>query len=76
MHRRLAALESRENIGAPNVEIWIDEGDRYVHRPTNRMMTSDDFKAAFPNAERITLNIFEKGSTETRCVLVNQGGNP
>ena len=61
MHRRLAALEAQGQIGTPNVEIWINEGDRHVHHPTGRAMTHEAFRAAFPNAKMFTLDIFEKG---------------
>jgi hypothetical protein len=64
MHRRLVALESRGKIGPPKVEIWINEGDRLVHPRTRRVLTHQAFKAAFSNAKRFTLNIFEKRSRD------------
>jgi hypothetical protein len=60
MHRRLAALETQGQIRTPNIEIWINDGDRHVHHPTGRAMTHEAFQAAFPNARRFTLDIFEE----------------
>jgi hypothetical protein len=61
MHRRLAALEDPGQISPPKVEIWINHGNGHVHHPTGRAMTHEAFKAAFPNARRFTLDIFQKG---------------
>ena len=65
MRRRLAALESQGKIGPPKVEIWINDGNKHVHPPTGRVLTHEAFNAAFPNAKRFTLNIFEKGSRDS-----------
>jgi hypothetical protein len=61
IHRRLAALEAQGKDGTPGVEIWINDGERLVHRPTGRTMTHEAFQAAFPAARPFTLDIFGKG---------------
>jgi len=57
-HRRLAALEARNHVGARNFELWVNEGDGLLRNGAGQVMTRNAFDAAFPNARRIKLNIF------------------
>jgi hypothetical protein len=63
--RRLAALEARHNVRMPVFDLWIDEGDGLLRQSTGedstgQVMTREAFNAAFPDAKKIRLNIFDK----------------
>jgi CO dehydrogenase/acetyl-CoA synthase delta subunit len=60
IHRRVAALEARHTVGRPEVEMWINEGDGLMRSRTGKVTTREAFEAAFPNARRFTLDIFDK----------------
>ena len=59
IRQRLAALEAR-HLGAPKIEVWINEGDGLLRSPTGQVMTRKTFDAAFPDARKLKLDIFEK----------------
>jgi hypothetical protein len=58
--RRLAALEARRHVGPPKFEFWVNKGDGYLRNKDGTTMTRDAFDAAFPNAIKIKLDIFDK----------------
>ena len=60
IRRRLTALESRRGIGAPEIEVWVNEGNGLLRNRAGDVMTREAFDAAFPNARTITLDIFNK----------------
>ena len=57
---RIAKLEKKAHIDEPICETWVDEGDGVLRGPSGQTMTHAEFDAAFPDAEEITLNIFDK----------------
>jgi hypothetical protein len=59
VHRRLSALEARRGAGAPKIDIWVNEGNGLLHNRAGDVMTREAFDAAFPNARKIKLNIFD-----------------
>jgi len=60
LKRSLARLEAMQNIGSPNVEVWLEKGDGYLRKKDGTTMTRQAFDAAFPNAMKITLDISEQ----------------
>jgi hypothetical protein len=64
LKRRLARLEAWENVGPPKFECWVDAGDGHLRHKDGRIMTREAFDAAFPNAKKITLDIFEKSNRD------------
>jgi hypothetical protein len=60
LKRRLARLEAKQNIGSPQVEVWLDKGDGYLRKNDGTTMTREAFDAAFPNAMKVTLDISEQ----------------
>jgi hypothetical protein len=58
--KRVARLEAKENIGSPKFQLWVNEGDGYLRNKDGMTMTREAFDAAFPNATKVTLNIFQK----------------
>jgi hypothetical protein len=62
--RRLATLEARHHVGPPKFECWVNAGDGYLRNNDGVTMTRDAFDAAFPNARKIKLNIFENSNRD------------
>ena len=60
LKRRLARLETKKCVGPSKFELWVNEGDGYLRHKDGRIMTREAFDAAFPNARKITLDIFGK----------------
>jgi hypothetical protein len=58
LKRRLAKLEAKRDIGPPRSECWVNSGDGLLRHKDGRTMTQEAFDAAFPNAQKITLDIF------------------
>jgi hypothetical protein len=56
LHGRLAALEAKHHPVETRIETWLDEGDGLL-RNGGRVMTREAFRAAFPHAMRVSLNI-------------------
>jgi hypothetical protein len=64
IRHRLAALEARHHVGPPKFECWVDAGDGYLRNNDGVTMTREAFDAAFPNARKITLDIFKKSNRD------------
>ena len=64
LKRRLAQLEAKENIGPPRFEVWVNAGDGYLRNQAGMTMTREAFDAAFPDARKVTLNIFENSNRD------------
>jgi len=58
IRRRLAALAACRRVCARKFELFINQGDGLLRNRTGQVMTREAFDAAFPNARRITLDIF------------------
>jgi hypothetical protein len=56
LHGRLAALEAKRHPITTRFETWLDKGDGLL-RNGDRVMTREAFRAAFPDAMRIRLNL-------------------
>ena len=57
--RRLTALEVRGGVGAPKIEVWVNEGNELLRNRAGDVMKREAFDAAFPNARKFKLNVFE-----------------
>jgi hypothetical protein len=64
LKRRLARLEAKENIDPPKFQLWVNEGDGCLRNKDGTIMTREAFDAAFPNARKMTLDIFEKSNRD------------
>jgi hypothetical protein len=60
----IAALEVQHHAGPPRFELWVDEGGGILKTRDGKSMTRDAFDAAFPNAIKIKLAIFENSSRD------------
>ena len=58
IRHRLVVLEARHHVGPPKFECWVDAGDEYLRNKDGVTMTRSAFDAAFPDARKIKLNIF------------------
>jgi hypothetical protein len=58
IHRRLAKLETKDRVGKPKFEIWLNTDDGYLRNKEGMTLSREAFDAAFPNARKFTLDIF------------------
>jgi hypothetical protein len=66
LKRRLAKLEAaKENFGPPEFEeVWVDAGDGYLRNQAGMTMTREAFDMAFPDAIKLTMNLFENSNRD------------
>lgn len=60
IRRRLAALEARRGVVAPKIQVWVNGGNGLLRNREGQVMTREAFDTAFPNARKISLDIFNE----------------
>jgi hypothetical protein len=72
--RRLTGLEVRRGTSAPKSEVWVNEGNGLLRNRAGNVMTQQAFEAAFPNARKIKLNVFDNSNRDRSSVGEPQSG--